>query len=188
MNIAIEVNNYKKVYHNTTVFIDDLVINKRVNLVIGKNGCGKSTLLKSIANLISYEGIIESKYSVCYMSEVVSYPEGISLFEFLENLNKISSNKSSINEIEYLLSLFLLYDKQSCLISTFSKGMKAKVNIIQCLMEKADVYLLDEPLSGLDKKGVACLVKYIEKSSKSFVISTHLDNDFKEICDEVFYL
>jgi len=188
MKKKIEVTNYKKIYQNKTVIIDDIVIDKRVNLLIGKNGCGKSTLLKSIANLISYEGNIKIDSKTCYMSETVSYPEDISLFDFIDNLNKISKNNSLNEEINYLLNLFHLEKKLHNKINTFSKGMKVKVNIIQCLMEKADIYLLDEPLSGLDKKGVACLIEYIKKSSKMFVISTHLNNDFKEICDEVFYL
>ncbi len=188
MNSKIEVRDFQKNYRNQQVIIADLVIKKRVNLLIGKNGSGKSTLLKSIANLITYEGTISTNKRICYMSESVSYPNDISLDDFLHNLMQISRNESSEKEIANLLKIFHLDDKVNQILNTYSKGMKAKVNIVQCLMEKADIYLLDEPFSGLDKEGVACLIDYIKKSPKSFLISTHLNNDFKEISDEVFYL
>ena len=59
--------------------------------------------------------------------------------------------------------------------------MKAKVNLVQVLVEKADVYLLDEPINGLDKDGVKCLINYLKQSDKNFLISTHLIDDFKSL-------
>lgn len=188
MNMIIEVSNFKKQYHNHLVELKDIVITKRVNILVGKNGSGKSTMLNAIAKLISYEGKVFCNQKICIMSETVSYPKDIELDTFLKHLNCISRNKLSESDIIDLLVSFNLKDKMKEKLNNLSKGMRAKVNIVQCLMEKADVYLLDEPLSGLDKDGVKCLLNYIDKSDKIFIISTHLEEDFNNICDEVFYL
>ena len=108
--------------------------------------------------------------------------------EFIYSLNSVSRTRNKEEDVKKLLKLFKIEGKSKELLSNLSKGMKAKVNLVQCLMEEADLYLLDEPLSGLDKEGVDCLIKYIKQSNKQFIISTHLTNDFEKISDEVFNL
>lgn len=188
MNSIIRVTNFEKQYTNHLVSLDDLHITKRVNLLIGKNGSGKSTLLKAIAKLIKHSGEINVNNKTCYMCESVSYPRDIDLETFLKQLYAISSQTISEEDKDSLLENFNLNNKLNKSLHSLSKGMKAKVNLVQCLMEEADIYLLDEPLSGLDELGIEYLVKYISNSEKTFVISTHLASDFSETCDEMFYL
>ena len=188
MNSIIKVNNFSKQYRNMLVKINDIDFTKRVSLLVGNNGSGKTTLLKGIANFIKYKGEIISDKKICFMSEKANYPLDLELTTFLEHLNNISSNPISIERINKLLVSFNLLDKQKELLHNLSKGMKAKVNIVQCLMEDSDIYLLDEPLSGLDKEGIRNLVNHIKKSRNCFIISTHLASDFSDISDEVFYL
>ncbi len=188
MNSIIEIKNFQKEYSNQLVRLEDITLTKRVNLLVGKNGSGKSTLLKAIAQLINYKGDIICEKKICLMNEIVNYPLDLELDTFLRYLNKISNNPSSEEEINKLLVSFNLNHKLKEKLHCLSKGMASKVNLVQCLMEKADIYLLDEPLSGLDKLGVECLINYIKQSDSTFVISTHLNSDFKEICEEVFYL
>ena len=186
--MKIEIYDFSKQYKNHIVTIEDIVINGRVSLIIGQNGSGKSTLLKAMCGIIKYCGTIECNYKVCYMDEVFSYPSDIKLFTFLKLLNSTSISPKKEEEISKLLDYFNLTDKQDDDIQSLSKGMKAKVNIIQCLLEKADIYLLDEPLSGLDKKGVELFKNYILKSKNHFVISTHLNDELEDLSDEVIYL
>jgi len=188
MNTIIEINNFRKQYSSLLVRLEDIKITKRVNLLIGKNGSGKSTLLKAIAQLIKYEGEISCDKKICFMSEHVSYPLDLDLGTFIKHLIKVSLSSIKEEERQELLVSFNLENKLEEKLHSLSRGMSSKVNIIQCLMEEADIYLLDEPLSGLDKLGVKNLINYIKSSNKVFIISTHLNNDFKEICDEVFYL
>jgi len=93
-----------------------------------------------------------------------------------------------MKNLDLLLKMFNLFSKKNELLNNLSKGMKVKVNIIQCLMEEADIYLLDEPLSGLDNDSINQVLNYIENSYKYFLISTHLPNDFSKISHEVFNL
>ncbi len=188
MNSVIEIREFKKQYRNHLVELPNIIVTKRISLLVGENGSGKTTLLKGIANLLKYEGEIITNKKLCFMSELVTYPVDIDLITFLNHLNNISDNKLNNEDLTELLKSFKLFEKQDELISNLSKGMKAKINIIQCLMEKAELYLLDEPLSGLDKDGIYQLMNYLEKSSNYFLISTHLPSAFEKIVDETYYL
>ncbi len=188
MNMKIKITDFLKQYKNHTVKIDDIVINGRVSLIVGQNGSGKSTLLKAIGGIIKYSGNIECDHRVCYMDEFFSFPSDIELFTFLKLLNSTSVSPKKEEYILQLLDYFNLTDKQAEDLKSLSKGMKAKVNIIQCLLEGTDIYLLDEPLSGLDKEGIELFKNYITKSKNNFVISTHLDDELRGLSDEVIYL
>lgn len=188
MKYLIKVSNFIKKYKVKEVVIKDLIITKKVTLLVGENGSGKSTILKAIGGFICYEGNIEVNGKISYMSEFPHFPTGITVKEFINSLKMISTDRLSNKEIENLYRLFNLEDKLELLLSSLSKGMKAKVNLIQCLMENVNIYILDEPLSGLDKDGVKCLIKYIKNSGKSYIISTHLSKDFKDISEEVIQL
>ncbi len=188
MKSLIEVTNFIKDYQFEEVMIKDLIIKNRITLLLGKNGSGKSTLLKAIGGLIKYRGNININGKAVYMSEFTSFPVDLTVNEFIYSLNDISSNKIEEKEIKNLFNLFDLGNKTNNLLSSLSKGMKAKVNLVQVLIEEASIYLLDEPINGLDKSGVKCLVNYLEKSDKVFVISTHLIDDFKNLNYEVIEL
>ncbi len=188
MKYLIRVTNFIKKYRNEEVIIKNFIINERITLLVGKNGSGKSTILRAIGNFIKYEGIIEVNGKVSYMSEFPSFPNDLTVNDFIYSLRNISKLEVDNKEVDNLLKLFKLERKRDELLLNLSKGMKAKVNLIQCLIEEADIYLLDEPISGLDKDGVKCLIKYINKSDKYYVISTHLIKDFNEIRSEVISL
>lgn len=188
MNSKIEVLDFSKQYQNHQVMLDDFVITKRVNLIVGKNGSGKSTILKAIAGLVNYEGIIKYIGKICFMDEIFNYPNDINLYSFLILLNDTSKSPCKMERIDELLSYFKLDKKIDESLNSLSKGMKAKVNLIQCLLEEADIYLLDEPLSGLDKEGIQCFKTYISNSKSQFIISTHLDKNLIDISNAVIYL
>jgi ABC-2 type transport system ATP-binding protein len=188
MKYLIKVSNFSKKYKTEEVIIKDILITNRITLLLGKNGSGKSTLLRAIGGFIKYIGNIQINGKAAYMSEFTSFPTDLTMKEFIYSLNNVSKNKSTEKEIENLFKLFNLSNKTSHLLSSLSKGMKAKINLVQVLIEKSDIYLLDEPINGLDKDGVKCLINYLEKSDKNFVISTHLIDDFKNLKSEVVNL
>lgn len=179
--MKLRIDNFKKEYKNKIVEIDNIILNKRVSLIVGENGCGKSTLLKAIAGLIKYQGEISLFPDSCYLSENPSYPYSITVNLFLKSLASI--DKSSDTIIDFFLDLFSLKEKRESPINNLSKGMLQKLNLIQCLMQDKELYLLDEPYSGLDKKTVMLLNDYIKNSKKKFIISSHLKNfsDFEDL-------
>lgn len=188
MKYPIKISNFEKHYQNEQVKIKDLLITNRITILQGKNGSGKSTLLKAVGGFITYDGNISTKGKIVYMSESTSFPNDLKLVDFIDTLNRVSQSKKSKEEIEYLFKIFNLSTKKESKLSSLSKGMKAKVNLLQVLLEKADIYLLDEPINGLDKEGVTCLINYLKKSDKSFIISSHLIEDFSDLKSELIHL
>lgn len=170
----IHIKDVTKKYKNIMLTYNNITIHKRITLLLGENGSGKSTLLKAIMNGIKYTGEISIVGTYSYMPEVPSFPVDTTVDSFLKTLSP---------QVEHheLLAMFHLTQKQDALISTLSKGMKAKLNVIQCLMEDVDWYLLDEPLSGLDYDGLSTLIQYISRSKKRFIIATHLQAAFQSL-------
>jgi len=168
------VKNFKKDYGNHEVVLRSLVMDEQITIIKGANGSGKSTLLKAMASLTQYEGQIQRAKRVGFMHEEVSFPMDISLMDFLDCLAQVSKTKN-VKKIDHLIDLFSLRDKLKEPIRKLSKGMKMKVNILQCLMEEKDLYLLDEPFNGLDQKSVESLIAYMKKEKhKQFILTSHI--------------
>jgi len=184
----VSVKNVRKTYKNHQVSIRELSFTKAITIIKGENGSGKSTLLKAMASLISYEGEIVKPVRVGFMQEEVSLPLDISLKLFLSSLRSIGQ-KTSQKRLDYFIDLFSLREKLEDKLGALSKGMRMKVNLIQCLMEEKDLYLLDEPFSGLDKKSVRTLVSYMHKqTNKKFIVTSHIFFDVSDLDCEVLYL
>jgi len=182
------VNAFLKRYKNHEVRINTLSFSQQITIIKGENGCGKSTLLKAMAELIRYDGDIVMSKSVSYMDEQPFLPSDVTLRVFLNGLLKLQKrpNKEILKE---LCLLFHLSEKIDEPIKALSKGMKTKVNLIQCLMEERDVYLLDEPFSGLDEQSVKKLINYMKKHPKKmYIITSHIFFDTSMIDCEVVYL
>ena len=111
MKYQIKVSKFRKKYKNKEVVIKDILITKRITLLLGKNGSGKSTLLKAIGGLIKYEGSISVIGKVAYMSEFNSFPYDLKLIDFINSLNSVS--KHSISDIE-IKKLFKKIGRASC--------------------------------------------------------------------------
>jgi ABC-2 type transport system ATP-binding protein len=181
----IEIKNFTKSYPNKVIHIRNISVKRKVTILMGENGSGKSTILKGILNLISYEGTISSNYAISYMPENPHFPLDITVNQFLINLYHTSSNDYDYHQfvVEYGLE-----SKIHSYINTLSKGMKAKLNLIQCLMRNTDIYILDEPLNGLDEESVKNLIKHIKSSNKHFIITTHLKHTFSGLDKEIIHL
>ena len=182
----VQINDFFKKYKRVIISIERLEISTGITLLIGENGSGKSTILKAISGLIQYEGEIISDCKVSYMSEFSSFPYDVSVFDFLSIINKL--HRGNHEKMMELLLFFTLDDKLLEPLSSLSKGMKAKVNLIQCLMYDADLYLLDEPFSGLDQDSVEKLLEYVKNSEKSFLISSHYIGVFQKLGGNVVNL
>lgn len=180
----IEVNNFYKTYDKVEIVLEDIFIGDKVTLIVGSNGSGKSTLFKAILGLINYNGTIKRNGTISYMPEKHVFPKGITVNEFLSGLSLIDCNNNYLD----LLLEFGLELKITEKISRLSKGMQAKLNLIQCLMKESDLYILDEPFSGLDNESIEKLIKYIDKSTKCFLISSHIEGVFKELQKQVILI
>ena len=168
--------------------------NKIVGL-LGKNGSGKSTMFKLANDLLtptSGEVLIDGKPVGVESKKVVSYLperpylspalkvcEAIDLFEtFYEDFDREKAEKLLID---------LELDKNMKL-SKMSKGMKEKVQLVLVMSRKAKIYILDEPLGGVDPASRDYILKTILKNfdeNATLLISTHMIADIETILDEV---
>ena len=200
MGVILEYKNVNKNFGNKQVLKD---INLKINSnkivgLLGKNGSGKSTLFKltnDLLTLSSGEIVIDGKPISVESKKIVSYlPErtyfdaslkvcdAINLFEtFYEDFDKEKAEK---------LLIELKLDK-NMRMSKMSKGMKEKVQLVLVMSRHAKIYILDEPLGGVDPASrdyiLQTILKNFDKDATLF-ISTHMIADIEKILDEVIFI
>lgn len=199
MNL-IKCTNLTKKFDNKTILnnINLTITENKIIGLLGKNGTGKTTLIKLINDLLtptSGEILIEGKKPSPETKEIISYlPERtyldktmtiketlIFFSEFYKNFN--------IKKAKKLLKDLNLEEDQK--LSKMSKGMLEKLTLILVMSRKAKIYILDEPLSGVDPATRdyildTILTNFDEKAS--IIISTHLIEDIEKILDEVIFI
>lgn len=178
-----KVTDFSKRYKKYEVTLPNFNTEKRIIVLHGENGSGKSTLLKAIASMISYSGEITCTGTKSYMSEVLKFPIDNTVFEVINALNRM--DKTSKERITHLIDQFDLIEKINNKISTLSKGMKMKLKLLCTFLIDRDIYILDEPFSGLDHTSVMKLVRYIEQSNKKFIIASHIVVDWNHDCEVI---
>ena len=154
---------------------------KELCFLIGENGSGKSILFKTLLFYQNYpEYVKKSKknISISYLGHQLGIYTSLSLQENLDYFQSIF-HSVHLNTVSHLLEIFKLEQRKNDPIYTFSQGMKQKAALIRALMVQADLYLLDEPYTSLDKKTKEDLNFYFKKLKRKtclFVIS-HDDID-----------
>lgn len=166
---------------------------------LGPNGAGKSTTIKILTGQIrpssgkaTIFGVpvnrLEARSRIGYLPENPSFYDFLSAREYLHFVGKIfSMPQSSVRkEAENVLNKLNLFDAADRPIRSYSKGMVQRLGIAQALLHDPDLYILDEPMSGLDPIGRA-LVKDIildlKQRGKTIFFSTHITNDVEMTCD-----
>ena len=168
---------------------------------LGPNGAGKSTTIKAIMGLIkpsSGEASIMghptgsplARRQVGYLPENPAFYDFLTAEEYLNFVGQIYGMSADLLERRKndVLALLELNDARKRPMRTYSKGMVQRLGLAQVLLHNPDVFILDEPMSGLDPLGRA-LVKNIildlKKQGKCVFFSTHITADVESICDRV---
>ena len=166
--------------------------------LLGKNGQGKTTLIKLINDLLtptSGEVIIngkkpsiESKKIISYLPERTYFDKSMKVSDIIKYFKEFYDNFNEEKALKLLDDLEL--DKNSRL-AKMSKGMQEKVELILVMSREADLYILDEPLGGVDPATRDYILDTILSNFKdgaSVIISTHLIADIEKILDEVIFI
>lgn len=200
----IEVKNFSKKINKESI-LENINFNLETGKIygfVGKNGSGKSILFKSICGLINItEGniIINGKSlgedikfydSLGAVLDGAGFLPNLSGFDNLKLLSLIK-NKVGNKEIAESISSVGLDPNDKKSYKKYSLGMKQKLAIAQAIMEDPDILILDEPFNALDESSminVRNILLNLKKHGKTILISSHMKEDIKILCDEVFEL
>src|SRR5205809_5167382 len=170
---------------------------------LGPNGAGKTTTLKIFTDMIRasegkalINGIdvhLNKKKALSSVGSLIESPEiypsltpreALSMISEIRGLPRAEKRKK-IEEVVSEVKMEEWLDKK---VGKFSKGMKQRINIAAALLSDPDVFLLDEPTTGLDPRGMAevrDIVKSLKTRNRLIFMSSHLLNEVQDICDEV---
>ena len=200
MEKIIEISGPTKSYLSKKA-LDDVSLNIEMGKVVGilgPNGSGKTTLIKIIVGILrqSKGGIlIDGKVPGAYTKSIVSYlPDRNLLYKWMNVQEAINFYKDFYQDFDeekaYELLDFMKLDK-GMKIESLSKGMNEKLNLTLVLSRKAKVYILDEPIAGVDPVARDQILDTIIKNyneESTMIITTHLVRDIEKIFDEVIFL
>ena len=166
--------------------------------LLGKNGTGKSTLIKLINDLLTPTSGdvlingktpgVESKKIISYLPERTYLDKGMFVKDVVKFFEEFYEDFDSDKAYELLAKLELDKDMK---LTKMSKGMQEKVQLILVMSRKADLYILDEPLGGVDPATRDYILDTILSNfneGASVIISTHLIADIERILDEVIFI
>lgn len=166
--------------------------------LLGPNGSGKTTLIKLIAGLLvptSGEVTIvgkhpgeESKALISYLPDRLTIPSWMKIRDYVTYFSDFYADfdRSRAEEMLGMLKI-----DAASKFSVLSKGTKEKVQLITAMARKAKLYLLDEPIAGVDPAARDYILKTILSnydSTASILISTHLISDVENILDDVIFI
>lgn len=192
--------NVNKQFGNKKILKDiNLTIPKgRIIGLLGKNGTGKSTLIKLINDLLtptSGEILVngkrvgvESKKVISYLPERTYLDKSMTVDQVIAYFEDFYKDFSKTKARELLKDLDLDTTQK---LSKMSKGMQEKVQLVLVMSRKADLYILDEPLGGVDPATRDYILDTILNNfneDASVIISTHLIADIERILDEVIFI
>lgn len=184
----------KEILHNINLTIEP---GKIIGL-LGKNGQGKTTLIKLINDLLTptsgeilvhgQKVGIESKKVISYLPERTYLDKSMKIEEILKYFEDFYDNFDSNKARKLLKDLNLDINEK---LDKMSKGMQEKVQLVLVMSREADLYILDEPLGGVDPATRDYILDTILSNFKegaSVLISTHLIADIERILDDVIFI
>ena len=184
----------KKALQNVNIEIQE----GRIVGLLGKNGAGKSTLIKLINDLLTLDDgsiLFDDKPIGVYSKEHISYlPErtyldkSMKVSEVIKFFNEFYKDFNEKKALKLLKDLDLDIETK---ISKMSKGMQEKLQLVLVMSREASLYILDEPLGGVDPATRDYILDTILtnfKEGSSIIISTHLISDIERILDDVIFI
>lgn len=200
MEYLLESNHLCKRFGNLMALQD---INLRITRgkiigLLGPNGSGKSTLIKIINGLMTPSSGeltingqapgVETKKIVSYLPERTYLNEWMKVYELLDYFEDFYEDFRRERAEQMLSNLRISIDDK---LKNMSKGTKEKVQLILVMSRDADLYVLDEPIGGVDPAARDYILKTIignYNENATVLLSTHLISDIENILDEVIFL
>ncbi len=196
----VKCNKLCKEFDNKQILKDvNLTIPKgRIIGLLGKNGMGKTTLLKLINDLLTptsgevlingEKPNINSKKIISYLPERTYLDKSMRVSQIITFFDEFYDNFNKDKAIKLLQDLDLDINSK---VSKMSKGMQEKLQLILVMSREADLYILDEPLGGVDPATRDYILDTILSNFRegaSVIISTHIISDIERILDDVIFI
>ena len=200
--MVIQVNGVSKAFKDNNVLVD---VNMNVEKgsicgLIGRNGSGKTLLMKIICGFAKadrgevYVNGDQIGRDIDFPKDtgiIIENPGFIPYMSGYDNLVSLSSISGKVNKEGILQCMEFVQldpdDKKH--VSKYSLGMRQRLGLAQAMMEKPDIYILDEPMNGLDNEGVEDMrgiLKELRKEGKTILLVSHNNEDIQTLCDEIY--
>ncbi|MDE6529922.1 MAG: ATP-binding cassette domain-containing protein [Lachnospiraceae bacterium] len=168
--------------------------------LVGNNGSGKTMLMKCICGFVrptSGEVVVKDDVigrDVDYIKDagiIIENPGFIPYYSGMKNLKMLSEidGKADKNKIRETMEICGLNPELKLPVKKYSLGMRQRLGIAQAIMEDQSILILDEPMNGLDKEGVAAvrrLLLKMKEAGRLIILASHNREDIDVLCDEVF--
>ena len=202
----VEVQNLSHRFRNLEVLhdINFVVKPNEIMGLIGPNGSGKSTTIRCLTGILrptagtvrlsGYDIVrdpVKAKQGLAYLPDNPALFENLTCWEHVEFNAKIYGIDPYRDRATALLEEFQLTQKRDALGSELSRGMRQRLSLVCALMHSPTVMLLDEPMLGLDPKGIRLLNNRLRKAAEdgtAVIISSHLLALLEEVCTKVLVL
>lgn len=202
----IEIEKLTKVYSKSVKAVDSLSLSVKRGEVfgfLGPNGAGKSTtiklcvgLLKPTSGSVKIDGIdtvaspVQAKLKLAYVADEPLVMEKITGVQYLNLISDVFRvpPEVRVERAEKLLRNFKLTDAIKDPVSTYSHGMRQKLSLIAALIHSPELWILDEPIVGLDPESAFILKKMMRnhaKAGNTVFFSTHVMEVAERICDRI---
>lgn len=166
--------------------------------LLGPNGSGKTTLIKLL------NGLLQPDYGQILIKGQTPSPATKQIVSYLPDTTYLDEHMKVSAAIELFQDFYADFDKERALhlledlnidlnsrMKNLSKGNKEKVQLILVMSRQAELYILDEPIGGVDPAARDYILKTIINNyspTSSVLISTHLISDVEKVLDEVIFL
>ena len=203
----IEIRGLSKSYNKGTVkAVDEVDLTVKGGEIfgfLGPNGAGKTTTIKMMVGLlkpdrgtVTLNGFdvqkqpLQAKKSISFVPDNHEIYEKLTGIEYLNFMGDVYRVPGSVRKekVAYFLDLFELTGAVNDLIQSYSHGMKQKLVLIGALLHEPQVFILDEPMVGLDPKSANKLKRYMREhcdSGKTVFFSTHILEVAERLCDRI---
>lgn len=201
MKNLVEIQGLVKAYDSRTIAVNNLTLaipRGKIIGLLGPNGSGKTTLIKMLNGLLApTQGSIlingvepgpETKTMISYLPERTYFDNGRTIIELVDFFADFYADFSKERALEMFASLGINTKSK---LKTLSKGTKEKVQLILVMSREAQLYILDEPIAGVDPAARDYILKTIISNynpEATILLSTHLISDIENVLDEVIFI
>lgn len=201
MNNLVEISGVTKSYDGKVAAVDNvsLVLPKgRIIGILGPNGSGKTTMIKML------NGLLKPTSGTILINGMPIGPETKARVAYLPDRTYLTGNKTVEQILDYFVDFYADFSREKAMemlaslnieptarMKNLSKGTKEKVQLILVMSRNADLYILDEPIAGVDPAARDYILRTIINNynpEATVLISTHLISDIEQVLDEVVFM